>query len=50
MDEPGPAGLQRLRNVGGTSGAESEKNGEGIGESYLVFHGRSYLRIELFGT
>ncbi len=33
-----------LRNVGGTSGAESEKNGERIGESYLVFHGRSYFR------
>jgi len=25
--------------VGGTSGAESEKNGERIGEGYLEFHG-----------
>jgi len=25
-------------------GAESEKNGERIGESYLVFHGGSYFR------
>jgi len=31
-------------NVGGTSGAESEKSGEGIGESYLVFYDRSYFK------
>ncbi len=35
---------ENLRNVGGTSGAESEKNGKRIGESYIVFHGRSYFR------
>ncbi len=35
---------EALRNVGGTSGAESEKNGERIGKSYLVFHGWSYFR------
>jgi hypothetical protein len=35
---------ETLRNVGGTSGAESERNGERIGESYLVYQGRSYIR------
>ena len=33
-----------VQKVGGTSGAESEKNGERIGESYLLFHGMSYFR------
>ncbi len=42
--EPGPSGLQRLRKVGGTSGAESETNGKRIDESHLVFHDRSYIR------